>query len=138
MNESKNKKCDNFQTKFAFIRNKNITVDDYIKKYVNNNKKGKILCKNKHELICCAIESNKMELIMITNRGIKVWPEGFKETFCTDHWRCRFKPKAGTEVNKNKIIALLSNAISENIDIIKTENLYNFNGEAGYSLGQGQ
>ncbi len=36
----KNKKCDNFQTKFAFIRNKNITVDDYIKKYVNNNKKG--------------------------------------------------------------------------------------------------
>jgi hypothetical protein len=61
MNESKNKKCDNFQTKFAFIRNKNITIDDYIKKYVNNNKKGKILCKNKHELICCAIESNKME-----------------------------------------------------------------------------
>jgi hypothetical protein len=46
MNESKNKKCDNFQTKFAFIRNKNITIDDYIKKYVNNNKKGKILCKN--------------------------------------------------------------------------------------------
>jgi isocitrate dehydrogenase len=84
------------------------------------------------------IESNDMELIMITNRGIKVWPEGFKETFCTDHWRCRFKPKAETEVNKNKIIALLSNAISENIDIIKTENLYNFNGEAGYSLGQGQ
>jgi isocitrate dehydrogenase len=84
------------------------------------------------------IESNDMELIMITNRGIKVWPEGFKETFCTDHWRCRFKPKAGTEINKNKIIALLSNAIAENIDIIKTENLYNFNGEAGYSLGQGQ
>lgn len=79
-----------------------------------------------------------MELIMITNRGIKVWPEGFKETFCTDHWRCRFKPKAGTETNKNKIIALLSNAIKENIDIIKTENLYNFDGIAGYSLGQGQ
>ena len=38
-----NKKCDNFQTKFAFIRNKNITVDDYIKKYVNNNKKGNLL-----------------------------------------------------------------------------------------------
>ena len=84
------------------------------------------------------IESNDMELIMITNRGIKVWPEGFKETFCTDHWRCRFKPKPGTETNKNKIIALLSNSINENIDIIKTENLYNFNGEAGYSLGQGQ
>jgi hypothetical protein len=22
---------------------------------------------------------------MITNRGIKVWPDGFEETFCTDH-----------------------------------------------------
>jgi isocitrate dehydrogenase len=32
-----------------------------------------------------------LELSMITNRGIKVWPEGFPETFCTDHWRCRFK-----------------------------------------------
>ena len=32
---------------------------------------------------------------MITNRGIKVWPEGFEETFCTDHWRCRFKPTEG-------------------------------------------
>jgi transposase len=60
MNESTDKKCDNFQTKFAFIRNKNITIDDYIKKYVNNNKKGKILCKNKHELICCAIKYGKI------------------------------------------------------------------------------
>ena len=30
---------------------------------------------------------------MITNRGVKVWPEGFPETFCTDHWRCRFVGK---------------------------------------------
>ena len=27
---------------------------------------------------------------MITNRGTKVWPDGAPETFCTDHWRCRF------------------------------------------------
>jgi len=85
-----------------------------------------------------SIEVNGIKLTMISNRGIKVWPDGFKETFCTDHWRCRFKPTEGTEITKANIIELLKNSINENIDTIKTENLYEFNGKAGYSLGQGQ
>jgi isocitrate dehydrogenase len=85
-----------------------------------------------------ALESNGIELTMITNRGIKVWPEGFKETFCTDHWRCRFKPTEGVEINKSNIVELLASAIKEKIDVIKTENLYTFDGKVGYSLGQGQ
>jgi isocitrate dehydrogenase len=84
------------------------------------------------------IESNGIKLSMITNRGIKVWPDGFKETFCTDHWRCRFKPNEGAEITKSNIIELLSNALNEGIDTIKTENLYSFDGKAAYSLGQGQ
>ncbi len=84
------------------------------------------------------IESNGVKLSMITNRGIKVWPDGFKETFCTDHWRCRFKPEAGAKINKETIIELLKNTINENIDTIKTENLYSFDGKAAFSLGQGQ
>ncbi len=84
------------------------------------------------------IESNGIKLTMITNRGIKVWPDGFKETFCTDHWRCRFKPLENSEINKSNIIELLKNSLNENIDSIKTENLYSFDGKAGYSLGQGQ
>ena len=84
------------------------------------------------------IEFNGIKLSMITNRGIKVWPDGFKETFCTDHWRCRFKPTEENDINKKNIIELLQNAINENIDSIKTENLYSFDGKAGYSLGQGQ
>ena len=84
------------------------------------------------------IESNGLKLSMITNRGIKVWPDGFEETFCTDHWRCRFKPLENSEIDKTHIIELLKNAIYENIDSIKTENLYSFDGKAGYSLGQGQ
>lgn len=79
-----------------------------------------------------------VELTMITNRGIKVWPEGFKETFCTDHWRCRFKPKNGHYIQKEDILLLLQNALNQNIDIIKTENLYSFDGKQAYSLGQGQ
>ncbi|MFP9119224.1 NADP-dependent isocitrate dehydrogenase [Flavobacterium sp. RNTU_13] len=78
-------------------------------------------------------------LTMITNRGIKVWPEGFSETFCTDHWRCRFKHvTTGKAIDKNDIILLLSAAQKAGIDIVKTENLYTFNGVDAYSLGQGQ
>jgi isocitrate dehydrogenase len=84
------------------------------------------------------IESNGIKLTMITNRGIKVWPDGFKETFCTDHWRCRFKPLENAGISKSDIIEILKNAHNENIDSIKTENLYSFDGRASYSLGQGQ
>ena len=84
------------------------------------------------------INSSETKLTMITNRGIKVWPNGFKETFCTDHWRCRFKQLEDTEISKKDIVEILSNAIENNIDVIKTENLYCFDGIARFSLGQGQ
>ncbi|MFT7035459.1 MAG: isocitrate dehydrogenase [Cyclobacteriaceae bacterium] len=84
------------------------------------------------------MENDKIKLTMITNRGIKVWPEGFSETFCTDHWRCRFKPTENSQINKSDILELLQSALHQNIDTIKTENLYLFDGKAGYSLGQGQ
>ena len=85
-----------------------------------------------------SIESDGIKLSMITNRGIKVWPDGFKETFCTDHWRCRFKPSENQKIQKENVIKLLQNALHEIIDVVKTENLYDFDGKAGYSLGQGQ
>jgi isocitrate dehydrogenase len=84
------------------------------------------------------IQADHAALTMITNRGIKVWPGGFAETFCTDHWRCRFKPNEGSAITKETIIELLNKALSHDIDTIKTENLYEFDGKAGYSLGQGQ
>ena len=84
------------------------------------------------------LNNSDAQLSMITNRGIKVWPEGFSETFCTDHWRCRFKPAAGSDLGKHSIPSLLQNALQMNIDVIKTENLYAFEGKDAYSLGQGQ
>ncbi|MFM9006548.1 MAG: NADP-dependent isocitrate dehydrogenase [Flavobacteriales bacterium] len=79
-----------------------------------------------------------LELTMITNRGIKVWPEGFAETFCTDHWRCRFKPKSGEKMTSAEIIQLMTAALDRGLDVVKTENLYAFDGKPAYSLGQGQ
>jgi len=84
------------------------------------------------------IVTPNLKLNMITNRGIKVWPEGFSQTFCTDHWRCRFKSEEGKTINKEEIIMLLQQCIQHNIDTIKTENLYQFDGKMAFSLGQGQ
>lgn len=84
------------------------------------------------------LQSEELTLSMITNRGIKVWPDGFEETFCTDHWRCRFKPVNGKPMQKEQIVELLHKASLQQIDTIKTENLYSFNGTPAFSLGQGQ
>ncbi len=84
------------------------------------------------------LNTNLIELNMITNRGIMVWPKGFEETFCTDHWRCRFKYIGENRITKNQIIDLLIKCEEIGLDAIKTENLYSFDGVKSYSLGQGQ
>lgn len=85
-----------------------------------------------------AMETEGLKLLMITNRGVKVWPNGFDETFCTNHWRCRFMPENKGLVSKKEIVQLLANAIDKDVDVIKTENLYAFDGKISFSLGQGQ
>jgi len=84
------------------------------------------------------LETDNIKLSMITNRGIKVWPNGFEETFCTDHWRCRYKPVDGYTLTKKDIVGILARADEHEIDSIKTENLYSFDGRDAFSLGQGQ
>ncbi|MEP1095290.1 MAG: NADP-dependent isocitrate dehydrogenase [Cyclobacteriaceae bacterium] len=87
-----------------------------------------------------------LQLKMITNRGVKVYPNGNPETFCTDHWRCRFvnpnvdlsgKPNY-QKINLDDVVKLMSGLIEDGYDVIKTENLYYFGSERGFTLGQGE
>ena len=88
-----------------------------------------------------------LKLKMITNRGVKVYPEGLPETFCTDHWRCRFV-STETEIKSAntsyktidfaQVVDLLSKLNQKDFEVIKTENLYDFDGQRGFSLGQGE
>lgn len=80
----------------------------------------------------------KIKLKMITNRGTKVWPEGHPETFCTDHWRCRFMCTEMNDCGYQAMIHLLQKVYNAGFDVIKTENLYTFNGEPAFSAAQGQ
>jgi len=85
-----------------------------------------------------SVASDEMSLSMITNRGVKVWPGGVPETFCTDHWRCRFLAKEQASFGHKHLVSLLTRVQNAGFDFIKTENLFTFDGEPGFSLGQGQ
>lgn len=81
-----------------------------------------------------------LKLKMITSRGTKVWPGGMPETFLVDHWRCRYISKAGQDqpVNHKDVANLLVALAQAGIDFIKTEHLCLFDGERGYTMGQGE
>ncbi len=80
------------------------------------------------------------KLTVIANRGTKVWPNGNPDTFWSDHWSCRFE-KAGDgdrPFGAEQVVEILEAAAGAGFDVVKTEGLYTFNGERGYSLAQGQ
>jgi len=84
------------------------------------------------------ISIGPLNLTMVTNRGVRVWPEGAPETFCIDQWRLRFATKDPERaVTQHDIVQLLSAVERQKLDMIKTENLYSFDGQASYSQAQG-
>ena len=94
-----------------------------------------------------ALAGAQLRLKLITNRGVKVYPDGHPETFCTDHWRCRFvaidarvnsaQPEF-TPVPFGSLLALQHRLAEDRVYIIKTENLYLMDGMRVFSLGQGE
>jgi isocitrate dehydrogenase len=81
---------------------------------------------------------DRLDLQVITNRGVKVWPDGMPETFCVDHFRARFMAPDGAPLSHAEVVALLGRVEATGLDFIKTEHLYTFDGERGFSLAQGQ
>lgn len=81
------------------------------------------------------ITNEDFKLYMITNRGVKVYPNGMAETFCTDHWRVRYK--ADKHISYTQIIKLLQQVTDADFQIIKTENLCRFDDVDVFSAGQG-
>jgi isocitrate dehydrogenase len=79
-----------------------------------------------------------VKLVMIDSRGTKVYPGGFPETITGDLWRCRFEPAGGSGMQHSQIIDLLGRIQAGGVDFVKIESLYTFDGQPGYSLGQGQ
>jgi isocitrate dehydrogenase len=87
-----------------------------------------------------ALAGPEFKLTMVSNRGVKVYPGGFEETFLSDNWRCRFHAAAGREtpVSHSQVVGLLRRVTDAGLDFIKTESLCHFDGQRAYSLDQGE
>ena len=82
------------------------------------------------------IANDKFKLHVISFNGMKIYPNGNAGQFAGDTWRCRFM--ANETVQNADIIELLKSVASANIDCIKTENLYSFDGKNDFTLSQGE
>ncbi len=84
-------------------------------------------------------EGDGLKLDMLSNRGTKVWPDGFPDTITTDVFRCRFMKKLGSKTMTHATsVAQMGRIAAQALDIVKFESLYTFDGQIGFSLGQGQ
>lgn len=82
-------------------------------------------------------ETGMLKLTLITNRGVRTWPEGIPETTCIEQWRCRYLHHRNEPFAPQEISRLLDTLHTHGYDIIKTENLYTFDGAPGFSSAHG-
>lgn len=83
------------------------------------------------------INVGPIRLKMITNRGVRVWPEGHPDTFCIEQWRCRFISDDQRIVIQDDLIKILHAFDHVKMDVIRSEFLYLFDGKPGFSSAEG-
>lgn len=82
------------------------------------------------------INIGPLRLKMISNRGVPVWPGGQPETSCIEQWRCRFLGEEGKGVSQRDVIQILHSFDALEMDLIKAEFLFSFDGKPGYSSAE--
>lgn len=86
--------------------------------------------------------SSNLKLNVINSLGLKIWPSSVVETPSLGHCCLRFTSQQDlknlTAIKHEDILKLLSYIDNLGLDVIKTENLYTFDGKIGFTLGQGQ
>ncbi len=86
-----------------------------------------------------ALAGDGLELKTLANKGLKVWPDvDISGIHITDQCHCRFRMSEGKTTTHAAIAALMDRAQKAGLDFTKTENLYLFDGQLGFSLGQGE
>jgi isocitrate dehydrogenase len=80
----------------------------------------------------------EFRLTMLTSRGVKVWPDGLAETYRGDQFRCRHMSASGGALPYSTIAALLGRLSGAGLAFAQAVSLYDYDGERGYTLGQGE
>ena len=79
-----------------------------------------------------------LQLFLISNRGVKVWPNGRMETFCTDNWRLRFTGKDNKPVKTSEVVQLIANLNQADMNFTDALMLHTFDGVEGFTKAQGE
>ncbi len=85
-----------------------------------------------------ACVNDNLALQMISNRGVKVWPNGQPDTFCADNYRLRFMGVDGSTVKTSQVIALMDRMNKADMNFTKSVMLNMFDGKAGFTKAQGE
>jgi isocitrate dehydrogenase len=84
-----------------------------------------------------ALPLANLKLQMLTCKGLKVWPGGAEAGMnLSDYFRCRFKAEA--PISLQEVSDLLATLTTQGIGFARVENLYHFDGVAGFTMGQGE
>lgn len=83
-----------------------------------------------------------LHLVVISSRGLKVWPNSMIDAPYTRHCTCRFQSAIDVKnlaaINPEAIIQVMQELNRCGLEVVKTENLYTFDGKLGFSLMQGE
>lgn len=75
----------------------------------------------------------------LLNRGLHVWPGEKPFTVMSNLWRARFVFKKNDPMPDNQtVVGLLKQVHDAGLEFVQVVNLYTFDGEAGFTLGQGE
>lgn len=105
-------------------------VDVFVK-LINVNEKENAL-KDLVEII----KNNNLNIEFVANRGIRIWPDSPKFANLGDMYQIRFLYES--TIKYSEVLYIMDTLNKFNCHILKTENLYKFDGVVGFSSPQGQ
>lgn len=79
--------------------------------------------------------TEKLNFKLVSCRGLKVYPDGGLVAPDSDFWRLRYYGQDILNADVYKVLSLIE---ERGLSWVKIENLYNYDGERGYSLCQGE
>lgn len=85
---------------------------------------------------------NTLKLVVITSRGLKIWPNSTIEEPYLRYCCCRFQSARTldqlTPITQADVIKLYNKFNNLNVEVTKIANLYTYDGQLGFTLAQGQ
>lgn len=78
------------------------------------------------------------KLHLISQRGLKIWPETDAKKAALEIINCRFIGFVDTGVTHDMVCSLLSNVVKAGLDVTALHSLYTYDDQIGFTLAQGE